>query len=288
MSESLPGWGLFPQWNAKWPDFQHSGSDSGGLVTPMSLYVRVFSSFYDHRKTIRLRAMIGDDAFWVPPRLWAYAAERRPDGCFKDYTAGEIAYYVGYTKDAQALLQALLQAGFLDSDPLRIHDWDEHNGYHKTYADRAAAAAKARWEKKKEKGNERKGEKQCLGGNEAMLEASKASPVDVFEQVRGRICTMFKRPPVDRWDYVEESALAEVCRRPAVMNELTELERFKARPDSYFPQSVSRLITGWAETLDRSRNANTNQRTSKPLNDRNAGTANNPSDYANPPKGKVI
>jgi hypothetical protein len=138
----------------------------------MSLYVRVLNNFYTHRKTLRLRASIGDAAFWVPPRLWAYAAEHQPDGCFKEYTAPEIAAMIGYSGIAQALLDALLRVGFLDDNPLRIHDWEEHNGYHKSYADRASAAALIRWERERAKkaaagngtdlkGKEKKGEKHC-------------------------------------------------------------------------------------------------------------------------------
>lgn len=125
----------------------------------MSLYIRVLNNFYTHRKTARLRATIGDAAFWVPPRLWAYAAENQPDGCFADYTANELTILIGYTGDAQALLQALLQAGFMDADPLRVHDWAEHNSYHSTFADRAATAAKERWKKQRAReAAEKKGE----------------------------------------------------------------------------------------------------------------------------------
>lgn len=105
---------------------------------------------------MRLKAVIGDAAFWVPPRLWAYAAENQPDGCFKDYTTGELAMLIGYLKDAQALLQALLQAGFMDDNPLRIHDWEEHNSYHAIFAERASKAAHAKWEKQRNsKGQEK-------------------------------------------------------------------------------------------------------------------------------------
>ena len=111
----------------------------------MSLYIRVSNDFYTHRKTLRLRAAIGDAANWVPPRLWAYAAQQQPDGIFDGYTAEELANLIGFTGDASSMLQALLKAGFLDSDPLRIHDWQEHNAYHHAYSQKARKAANARW-----------------------------------------------------------------------------------------------------------------------------------------------
>ena len=135
-----------------------------------SLYIRVKTGFYTHKKTIRLKIKLGLDAFWLPPRLWAWAAENQPDGDLSGYSAEEIAELVGYTSNAQAMLQALKICGFVDENGT-IHDWQEHNGYHQTFSIRAKAAAAARWNKEKAptpqkedcgkgKGN---GDKQCLG-----------------------------------------------------------------------------------------------------------------------------
>ena len=110
----------------------------------MSLYVRVRTSFFSSRKTLRLRVLLGNDAYWIPVRLWAYAADNQADGNFAGYIPEELASALGYTGDANAMLEALLQAGFLD-EGLQIHDWDEHNGYHASYHERAKKAAAARW-----------------------------------------------------------------------------------------------------------------------------------------------
>jgi len=115
-----------------------------------SLYIKLFSAFFTHRKTVRLRAKIGDDAFWIPPRLWAYAAENQPDGDFSGYTSDELAMLLGCDKHASSILQALRDVGFLDSDG-KIHDWEQHNGYHQAFSERAKAAAAARWSKKEKK-----------------------------------------------------------------------------------------------------------------------------------------
>ncbi len=141
----------------------------------MSLYVRLQSSFWTNRKTLRLRAAIGDSAFWIPPRLWSYAADNQPDGNFSDYTAGELALLLGYLSDAQAMLQALQQAGFMDG--MQIHGWEEHNGYHSTFSARASKAAQARWSKEKNQKkestrNERKGKETSIASR--MLVASKS------------------------------------------------------------------------------------------------------------------
>jgi hypothetical protein len=113
---------------------------------------------------------LGDDAFWIPPRLWAYAADNQPDGDFSDYTDDEIASLIGYSKDASSMLQALLRSGFMDRDQ-KLHDWAEYNGFHKTFKARAKTAAVARWRKEKRKSTEEK------RGEEASIPPSIASSI---------------------------------------------------------------------------------------------------------------
>jgi hypothetical protein len=115
-----------------------------------NLYIWVMTGFYTHRKTARLRSFIGDAAFWVPPRLWAYCAENQPDGDLSGYGDTELEMLIGFTSNATSnatsIKQALIQSGYVDLDS-KVHDWEEHNGYHKTFSDRAKAAAAARWAK---------------------------------------------------------------------------------------------------------------------------------------------
>lgn len=141
------------------------------FVRGMSLYVRLQTSFWNHRKTMRLKASLGDSALWLPPRLWSYAAESQPDGDFSSYTAEELAAILAYAGDATSMRQALLRAGFLDEDG-KLHDWPEHNSYHETYAKRAKDAANTRWEKEREKKRleeERKGKETSIASS--MLQA---------------------------------------------------------------------------------------------------------------------
>lgn len=144
----------------------------------MSLWIKLSINFFTHRKTVKLRGLIGDDAYWIPPRLWTYAASNQPDGDFKDYSAAELATVVGYSKDASSMLQALLQAGFLDSD-MKIHDWEKHNGFHKVYTERARKGGFAKNQKerieKENKLEERRGEEPstALRMPQAVLQAQK-------------------------------------------------------------------------------------------------------------------
>lgn len=135
------------------------------------LYIRLRTGFYTHKKTAKLRSLIGDDAFWIPPRLWAYAAENQPDGDFSSYDSAQLAMLLECPKYATSILQALVSGGFIEESGI-IHDWSEHNGYHDRYSARAKLAAEVRWQKEKSpippkeresgKRKEERGDKHCL------------------------------------------------------------------------------------------------------------------------------
>ena len=131
----------------------------------MSLYIRVQNSFWTHRKTIRLKARLGDAAMWIPPRLWSYAADNQPDGDFSNYSPEEIALLIGCSLEASSMLQALQDVGFMDG--MQIHDWHEHNGYHEKFAARAKIAAEARWAANEKKGKERKRKETSIASSNA-------------------------------------------------------------------------------------------------------------------------
>jgi hypothetical protein len=126
--------------------------------------------------------MIGDAALWLPPRWWSYAAEHQPDGTFKDYSAPELANLLGYQGNVQEMMEALIQSGFADADPLRIHDWQDYNGYHKAFSERGRKGADARWQKErsKEKGTEKRGEeKRGEEKSQALLQASPSNACSI-------------------------------------------------------------------------------------------------------------
>ena len=52
------------------------------------------------------------------------------------YTSEEMSELLGCQRYASSILQALKDSGFVDKNGM-IHDWEEHNGYHKTFSDRA-------------------------------------------------------------------------------------------------------------------------------------------------------
>lgn len=139
---------------------------------------------------MRLRAELGDDAFWIPPRLWAYAADNQPDGDFSSYSDQELSMLIGYSKDATRMLEALKKAGFLDADR-KIHDWEVYNSYHRTFSERAKNAANAKW--RKEKKPEMTGEEMRQACLEHPTSINRPPPQVFDNELEGRIARAEKR-----------------------------------------------------------------------------------------------
>jgi len=137
----------------------------------MSLFTRVLCTYWSHPKTARLRQMLGNDALWIPIRLWSFAADHRPSGVLEGLSAADLSSAIGYGGSPRKLLRALIQTGFLDEKPLQIHNWGKHNWYHSAYNERAKKAAAARWEK----GKRAKGERDSTRGGQEQASLKDAS-----------------------------------------------------------------------------------------------------------------
>ncbi len=253
-------------------DFRVSTGRPVLFVFGMSnLYIRVMTGFYTHKKTVRLKIKLGVDAYWIPPRIWAYAAENQPDGDLSAYSSEELAELIGFSSNsrcnAKAMLQALKDSGYIEENGM-IHDWAEHNGYHKSFSERAKKAANAKWAKvaaakaaalaEKEKSHTPPKEKQEIGkgtvdsGDKHCLKDA----CSIYDQIDARAGSLFGRME-PATIYAEQSAISEISRRPDAINELAELEVFHRKPGNYFPQSLQKLLSAWQETLDRARTHDT-------------------------------
>lgn len=151
----------------------------------MSYWIKLETGFFTHRKTIRLKGILGDDALWIVPRLWCLAAEQQPDGDFSAYSPDEIAMLVGYSKHAPSMLQALIQAGFLDEGQ-KLHGWIERNAFHVTNKERATKAALARWGKlpPSDRRDKRRGEESIEHCSSIAPSMARRYPSDVEEAKR--------------------------------------------------------------------------------------------------------
>lgn len=65
----------------------------------------------------------------------------------------------------------------------------------------------------------------------------------------------YRRSAESRLSYSEQSTLAEIIReRPRYRSEWDVIITLKQKEPRYFPQSLSKLLTSWQETLDRANN----------------------------------
>lgn len=103
-------------------------------------WIKSHSELKDHPKTIRAARRLGVSVFDIIGRLhalWWWAMGQVPDGLISAYDPEDIAHVMGWEKDPNLLLEALVTCGakdcpgFLDRMPngdLMIHDWEEHCG----------------------------------------------------------------------------------------------------------------------------------------------------------------
>ena len=110
----------------------------------MSLYIRLLNDFWTHRKTLRLQSIAGDVGIAALLRLWSHTAQHQPNGDYSAYDPQDFNLMVSSLipassrtqaggKKELSIVKALQEAGFLDG--LKVHDWEEHNGYHSRYAE---------------------------------------------------------------------------------------------------------------------------------------------------------
>lgn len=69
------------------------------------------------------------------------------------------------------------------------------------------------------------------------------------------LLSTYRRPSDSRLNYGEQSALAEIIReRPRYRDEWDTILGLRRKEPRYFPQSLSKLLAAWQETLDRAMN----------------------------------
>lgn len=119
----------------------------------MNTDIRVLTTFPHHHKTKKLRRKLGPEGVCALIFLWLFAAENRPDGVLSGMDEDDICIAAQWDGDAQSMLGALLEVGFLElvEGAYVIHDWLVNNPWAASAPARKAKAehaAKARWEKR--------------------------------------------------------------------------------------------------------------------------------------------
>ncbi len=115
----------------------------------MTPWFKFIVSYWGEIRNLRLRRTIGDAALWLPIRLWSFAVTQdRSDGDLSGYRADELAAELQYRGDADAMLRALIDCGYLDSS-MKVIGWDEMYGLPASRKAAARARVAHRWAKRK-------------------------------------------------------------------------------------------------------------------------------------------
>ena len=106
--------------------------------------------FPDHPKTIRLVALIGEQAGMVLIRLWSYAGKfAAENGILNNCSVEEVERICGWRGRKGEAAKALISTGYLEhrENSYVVHNWLKHQGHIARYQQRGQLAIKARWER---------------------------------------------------------------------------------------------------------------------------------------------
>lgn len=113
---------------------------------------RVQAGFFAHPKTIKLQRRCGGDGVLAFLRLWGFCASTpgRSHGDLSDMTVEDVEIAAGWGGELGALVQALVDVGYLDGSEgsFAIHDFVDHQEYLAGKRQRSLSAKRAnaiRW-----------------------------------------------------------------------------------------------------------------------------------------------
>lgn len=97
-----------------------------------NLWVPVEVTIKRNPKFRRLSRLLGDDhnkILGMVVSLWSWTVEQTEDGIIESFDIEDIGDGIGCTgDDVTILITALTQCGWLDTNPLRIHNWESGAG----------------------------------------------------------------------------------------------------------------------------------------------------------------
>lgn len=104
---------------------------------------RILTTLPSHPKTKRLIRRLGGDGAWRLVCLILWARDNRPNGDLHGMTDEDIELATDWSGSPGALIDALVQCGFLDGaeGERRVHDWAEHQPWAMGSDDRKLSAS---------------------------------------------------------------------------------------------------------------------------------------------------
>lgn len=114
--------------------------------------VRLSVGLRRHRKTKRLKRILGADGCWSLVCLFMWVGEERWTGDLSGLSDVDLEEEADWEGDPGKFVAALIEVGFIDGDEFdrSIHDWEEHNPYAAgkgARIERGKRGADARWNK---------------------------------------------------------------------------------------------------------------------------------------------
>ena len=100
---------------------------------PSVPWIRLYTSFPRHRKTMALRRILGTSDPILG--LWCWASENAPDGDLSGFTPEELETVSGWIGERGKAFKAICDVGFVDvvsdgvsANRYTLHEWEEHAG----------------------------------------------------------------------------------------------------------------------------------------------------------------
>ena len=218
-------------------------------------------SLPDHPKFVVLKQQIGPVAMEVLFRLWGYAQTIK-SSCLGRVDASYIKSITRYRGCKDKLWEALAlpqldgKAAWLDvhdDGNVVVHEFDQYNASLNSARKNGKAGGRPTGPPI---ANPSANPSECppaLDGWDGM----DGMGLDGMAWVRSVLNSMFGREEKAAWSHLEESSLAEICRRANYAAEFKLIFDYRAGLPvdrrKYFPQTLAALLTGWTGVLDRAR-----------------------------------
>ena len=196
---------------------------------PQESWIRKDTGLLRHHKTRAFAKSLGIHrllAVGIITEVLSHVRLHCPDGDLSDLDPDDLAHDIFYEGDGDALLDALVEAGFIDrdGDSLTVHNWDTYNG--RNEVDRATSRASS-------KKNRAKGKSGDTGDNHV-------TNGDNHQMSRDGTRPDLTRP--DKTDKTPRSAGAQ----EEVSTKLdAEPERKPEKPKTVQPDARSKPCTGY-------------------------------------------
>lgn len=75
----------------------------------------------------------------------------------------------------------------------------------------------------------------------------------IYAEVESHLFRFFNRNGSASTNYIEQCAIAEICRRKEYKKELLEIEAYYKKEKRFFPRSLESLVNNWDKNLDHAR-----------------------------------